>query len=225
MATIEDINRNSGVAMVGDGVAKATSGAEALGRDDFMKLLVAQLRNQNPDEPIDTKELVTQLSQLTSVEQLIKIDERLQSLERATTSSAANQSAGLIGKKVEAENNLINLGATGASGSAVNLSRDAAKVMVSISNAAGRVVRTFDLTNTKAGPQQIAWDGRGNDNMRAPEGTYTVRVAATDENQNPIDADMSVSGTVTSVSYENGYPELVLGTIRVPLSGVTSIGQ
>lgn len=222
--TIDDINKNSGVAMTG-GVTEATSGAEALGRDDFMKLLVAQLQNQDPNSPVDTKELVTQLSQLTSVEQLIKIDERLQSLEKATSSSAANQSAGLIGRTVQAENNMINLGATGGGASAVNLSRDAAKASVSIVNSAGRVVRTFDLTNLKAGLQRIEWDGRGSDNMRVPEGTYTVRVAATDAGDNPIDASMTVSGVVTSVSYENGYPELVLGTTRVPLSGVTSIGQ
>lgn len=225
MATIDDINRNSGVSMTSDGVAKATSGAEGLGRDDFMKLLVAQLRNQDPDNPVDTKELVTQLSQLTSVEQLISMNDRLESLEKATNTSSANQSAGLIGKTVSAEQNKINLSATGVSATAVNLQRDAAKATVSVSNAAGRVVRTFDLTNTKAGQQKIEWDGRGDDGIRAAEGTYTVNVTATDANDQPVDASMSVSGLVTGVSYENGYPELVLGTIRVPLSGVTSIGQ
>src|SRR5262245_18529589 len=111
--TIDDINKNSGVSLPSSGAAQATSGTEALGRDDFMKLLVAQLKNQDPNNPVDTKELVTQLSQLTSVEQLIKIDARLQSLEKATNSSAANQSVGLIGKRVEGEANTVELSATG----------------------------------------------------------------------------------------------------------------
>lgn len=225
MATIDEINRNSGAAAAGAGTASATSGAEALGRDDFMKLLVAQLRNQNPDDPVDTKELVTQLSQLTSVEQLIKIDERLMSLEKATNSSAANQSAGLIGKRIEGEANTVDLGATGGVSSTVNLSDNAANVTVSVSNSAGRVVRTFELPSTTAGTQKIEWNGLGNDSLRQPEGTYTFQVSATDAQGTAIGTSMKVSGVVTAVSYEHGYPELVMGTQRVPLSSVTSIGQ
>lgn len=221
---INNINANVG-ATTPETAAAAKSGTEALGRDDFMKLLVAQLKNQDPNNPLDTKELVTQLSQLTSVEQLITMSSRLESLQAATSSMAANQSSNLIGKTVEAKNDSVNLKASGTASTAVNLGQGADQVTVKVTNEAGRVVRTFDLTTKTAGQQTVTWDGLTDSTERAPAGQYRIDVAAKDKAGNPVQADMTVSGVVNGVSYENGYPEVVLGTTRVPLTNVTSIRQ
>lgn len=204
--------------------AGATSGTESLGRDDFMKLLVAQLKNQDPNNPVDAKDLVTQLSQLTSVEQLITIGDRMQRLEAATNSMAANQSSSLIGKTVEAANNSVQLKATGSVETAVKLGEGADKVTVNVRNAAGRVVNAFEMAN-KPGAQTVTWDGLTDGKERAPAGQYQLEVVAVDKAGNPVEADMKVEGLVSGVSYENGYPEVIVGTTRVPLSNVTSIRQ
>ncbi|MDB4975575.1 MAG: flgD [Myxococcaceae bacterium] len=205
--------------------AAAITGGNGLGPDDFMKLLVAQLKNQDPNNPLDTKELVTQLSQLTCVQELVTIGSKMGNLTTATNGMAANQSAGLIGKMVSGLANSANLGSTGTAASAVTLGESADKATVSVSNAAGKVVQTFPLASLAAGPQAIKWDGKTTDGSRAPEGTYTFAVTATNKAGNPIAADMTVSGVVSGVYYDNGYPELAVGSARVPLTNINSISQ
>lgn len=209
----------------GGGVPERKVGDQGLKTDDFMKLLFAQLQNQDPQSPVDTKELVTQLSQLTSVEKLITMSDKLDGLTQATHGMAANQSASLIGKKVEGKNDTAHLDATGGTTTAVNFRQSAEKVTVSVMNDAGRVVRTMDLPPQKVGAVNIEWDGMQDNLERATPGTYRIVVDAKDGKGNAIDTDSTVSGVVTGVSYEHGAPELVIGTTRVPLSNVTSIGQ
>jgi len=205
--------------------AASATGSNGLGPQDFMKLLVAQLKNQDPDNPTDTKELVTQLSQLTSVQELVSIGDKMNTLTTATNSGAANQSAGLIGKTVSGVADSAQLGSTGPVSSAVTLGSNADKATVSVMDAAGKVMKTFPLTKLTAGPQTFSWDGIDTVGARAPAGTYTFSVAATDEAGNAVAADMSVSGIVTGVDYDNGSPELVIGSTRVPLSNITTISQ
>jgi len=200
-------------------------GSNALAKDDFMKLLVAQLKNQDPNNPLDTKELVTQLSQLTSVEQLVTMNDKLASLTTATNSMAANQSSGLIGKTVRGTADSVQLTSTGVATSAVKLSQNAEKVTVSVTNDAGRVVRTMQLDNKSAGVLQLSWDGKSDSGERLVNGTYKFEVSAKDKNGVAIEADQTVSGIVTGVDYDNGAPQLVIGTTRVPLSQVSSISQ
>jgi flagellar basal-body rod modification protein FlgD len=138
---------------------------------------------------------------------------------------AANQSSSLIGKTIEAKNDSVNLKSTGAVSTAVNLGSGADKVTVKVSNASGRVVKTFDLTDKMAGQKTVTWDGMTDSLERALPGQYRMEIVATDPAGNPVQADMTVSGVVNGVSYENGYPEVVLGTTSVPLSNVTSIRQ
>lgn len=213
--SLDDAKNNTG----------AKSGTEALGRDDFMKLLVAQLKNQDPNQPLDTKELVTQLSQLTSVEQLTGIGEKMTALTAATNSMASQQSSALIGKTVSGTADSTKLGPTGNATVAVKFSAEAPKVTVNVVNDAGRIVKRMSIDNMKAGTQEIQWNGLTDGGERAPEGTYKFQVDARDKNNVPIDASMDVGGIVTGVSYENGFPEVLVGTTRVPLSSVTSISQ
>ena len=203
----------------------AKTGDQGLKSEDFMKLLIAQLQNQDPQAPVDTKELVTQLSQLTGVQQLTAMTSKMDGLTSAMNGMAANQSASLIGKKVEAKGDTVHLDATGVTTTAVNFQQNAAKVSVNVVNEAGRVVRTIDMPPQPAGVVAIEWDGKADNLERAAPGTYTIAVSAKDGNDNPVDTDMKVTGVVSGVSYEHGAPELVLGTTRVPLSSVTSIGQ
>lgn len=208
-----------------DAPVERKTGGQGLQSADFMKLLIAQLQNQDPESPVDTKELVTQLSQLTSVEKLSTMSDKLDALTQATNGMAANQSAGLIGKKVEGSNDTVHLDATGGASTAVNFRAGADTVSVKVLNDAGRTVRTLNLGPQKQGTVDVKWDGEGDNNERAPAGTYRIVVDAKDGQGSPVDTDTKVSGVVTGVSYEHGTPELVLGTARVPLSNVTSIGQ
>jgi flagellar basal-body rod modification protein FlgD len=220
----------SGSAAAPEQVVRKT-GNQNLGKDDFMKLLTAQLKNQDPNNPTDSKELVTQLSQLSSVEQLTQMSAKLDVLTKATNSGAANSSSALIGKSVNGVADTVALLATGSVEGAVRFKAVPEKATVSVLNEAGRVVRTFDIDGPKVGLNEIKWDGKDNGGDRATSGKYTFQVAATDKAGTAMEADMSVSGVVRGVYYENGAPELEIGGgdgvpgTRMPLSNLTSISQ
>ncbi|HEX5656303.1 MAG TPA: flagellar hook capping FlgD N-terminal domain-containing protein [Polyangiales bacterium] len=203
----------------------AKTGNNALNKDDFMKLLTAQLKNQDPNSPVDAKEMVTQLSQLTSVEKLQEMSTKLDMLTAATNSGAANSSASLIGKTVTGVADTAQLGATGPTKAAVNLKQDAANVKVSVVNSAGRVVAKLDLGALKAGAQEINWKGLEDSGDRAAQGIYTFQVSAKDANGTDVEASQSITGTVNGVFYENGKPELDVNGVRVPMGNLTSISQ
>lgn len=199
--------------------------APTLGRDDFMKLLIAQLKNQDPLNPMDARESITQLSQLTSVEELRSMSDRLRSLQGAMSSMVDNQASGLIGKRVEADGSQLVLGQQGGAGSAITLSAGAEQVTLTVRDAEGEVVRTMELGRQLAGSLPVEWNGMLDGGTRAEPGSYRLSVSAKDGDGNPIEVSAQVKGTVGSVSYEQGYPELVVGGARVALASVTSISN
>ena len=116
--------------------APAKAGGQ-VSRDDFMKLLIAQLKNQDPLSPMDNQEFAAQLAQFNSLEQLIGLNEKFDSL--ATQQGLATQfnSAALIGKQVAGNGNKINLDGSGNANLHYVLGANAAKVTVKLLNSAG----------------------------------------------------------------------------------------
>jgi flagellar basal-body rod modification protein FlgD len=194
-----------------------------LGRDAFMKLLVAQLKNQDPNAPTDYKEMVTQLAQLTSVEQLVTMSNRLANVEVGLASIANAQSADLAGKAVQAEVKGVWLGDQGTANVPFTLEARASKVTITIRDANGRVVRRQELGDTFPGTRAWTWDGRSDAGDRLPAGRYRIEVAAEASTGTPVGVSTRISGRVDQVSFRNGYPELVVGEARVLLGDVVSI--
>lgn len=194
-----------------------------LGKDDFMKLLIAQLKNQDPQQPADAKEMVTQLAQLGTVEQMTNMVSQMQSLQLATTSMANNQASSFVGKNIEANGSKLYLGDAGGAASGVNLTQPAETVTITVRDAAGQVVRTIEQGRTPAGISPVNCDGNNDNGERMPTGQYALTVEAKNKDGGPVIADAKITGVVGSVSYERGFPELVVGEARVALANVTSI--
>jgi flagellar basal-body rod modification protein FlgD len=201
------------------------TGTNELQRDDFMKLLVAQLKNQDPENPADSKELITQLSQLTSVEQLVAMSDKLSQLEVGLASVANTQVSDIVGKRVEAETKSVFLADTGSSSVPYTIDGRAQEVTITLRDADGTIVRKQTLGPTFPGSRSFTWDGNDDGGQRLPVGRYTVEVAAKNATGGVVGASTRVSGDVTSIDYSKGYPELVVGEARVMLGDVTSIGQ
>jgi flagellar basal-body rod modification protein FlgD len=197
-----------------------------MGADTFMKLLVAELKNQDPNQPMDAREMVAQLSSLSSVQKLTEIDDKLSSLQGGSNASTSLQSSGLIGRTVSAKTNRLSLidGLSQVQGS-YQLQGNTKDVQVKVMNADGTVVRTLDAGALKGGAQTFKWDGNMDNGKRAQNGTYTFQVSATDDKGLPVPASSEVSGLVTEVTYESGAPEVVVGGAHVALADVTSIAQ
>src|SRR5262245_53522890 len=127
-------------------------------RNMFMKLLVAELKQQDPLDPMQAREMVEQLSQLSSVEKLHSIDEKLSSLQNLSAASSGIANAGLIGRQVVADaHTLLQTGTDAVSGN-FNLASAADTVQVKIRDGAGQLVKTMDLGAQKLGPCKFTWN-------------------------------------------------------------------
>ncbi|MEM6960608.1 MAG: FlgD immunoglobulin-like domain containing protein [Myxococcota bacterium] len=191
-----------------------------LDRDAFMQLLVAQLQNQDPLDPMDSREMITQLSELTSVEELQSMSYRLETLEVGLASIANTQVSSLAGHTVVADSSAIVLDTTGDGSTSFELIGRANEVNVEIRDSAGRLVRTMQLGDTFPGRHEVRWDGVDDIGQRMPPGRYTANVTAKDADGYSVEVSNELTGVVESVSYEHGYPELIVGQSRVLLGDV-----
>jgi len=194
-------------------------------QDTFMKLLVAELKNQDPMDPMQSRDMVAQLATLSSVQKLGAIDDKLGGLQKDSMSGSTLQSASLIGKTVTAKTNRLTLNSFNSSVGGYRLQGDADSVQVSIVDSSGQTVRTLNLDKQSAGNKTFEWDGRDLTGRRVPNGKYLFQVAATNAQGAPVATTSEVSGPVTEVTYTNGAPEVVVGDVHVGVSDVTSIAQ
>jgi len=166
--------------------------------DRFLKLLVTQLKNQDPMNPLDNAQLTSQLAQLSTVEGINKMNDSISGLTTQYRATQALQGASLIGRQVLAEGAQLDLGAAGAAGG-VNLSAAADKVAINVLDGNGKVVRSFDLGSQDAGLSRFAWDGLDASGNTLAQGTYRFEVAATAAGK-AVDATPYSLAQVQSVS-------------------------
>ena len=197
-------------------ISSAAGGVNGnLDKEDFLKLLVAQLSNQDPLSPTDPGEFVAQLSQFSSLEQLMNIKGGLDLVAVTQTAGTSAQMVTFIGKDVAFDGGSI---AWSASQTPVDmkfsLNRPAADVEVRIADAQGNTLETRSLGAVGMGPQGYTFDGMLQNGTKLPPGTYTVELTAKDAAGNKTPVDLRSTGRVTGVTFKEGYPQLVLADGR-----------
>jgi len=204
-----------------------SSGAASSGtldKDAFLKLLVAQLSNQDPTQPMEGTEFVTQLAQFSAVEQQIAQSGKLDLLSLQLGGIANNNAAMLVGKQVTVRGAAIAFDGKTPTSASATLDGPAAKVTVDIVGPDGRVVRTIDVGARGAGPLPITWDGKDAAGNPTPAGAYTFAVRAENAAGEDVGVTQDVTGRVTQVTFDKGYPELVLDNgVRAPISDLVSV--
>ncbi len=199
-----------------------TSGV-SLDKDDFVKLLVAQMKHQDPLNPQDGTQMATQLAQFSSVEQLMNINSTLagQGGTNAGLATALENSAaiGLIGKNVSVSTNTVTVGGDAIPPFATELP-GAGTLVVNLVDASGRVVRTQDMGRVAAGRHALdirdLADGLSN-------GTYTISLAFTNAAGATSAPATLATAHVDGVQFGPNGLVLRSGTRTYPLSGVTSV--
>ena len=184
-------------------------------QDRFLTLLITQLQNQDPLNPMDNNQITSQVAQLSTVTGINQLNETLLALSGQLDVSQSMQAASLIGKEILVPGADIKVG-TGDAGTQVTsfgmeLLSPAAGVNVQIMDNAGKVVRSMELQHHQAGVHSLAWDGRDDAGTTVPDGRYTVRVTAFDFNEAPVSVGSLTSGKVSSVATSNEGVKLDLG--------------
>lgn len=207
--------------------APATSGpTQTLGQDAFLKLLMAQLQNQDPLQPTDGTQFVTQLAQFSQVEQAVAQSTTLGSIATQLQGLSNANASDLVGKTVTLSSGGMQWDGTFATTANVTLPAAAQQVTATITDSQGNVVRTMQLGPTPAGVLPITWNGADDSGQPTPAGSYSVSVTAKDASGNPVVPSQTVSGVVTSVSFDKGYPALTLASGAVaPVSQLVSVGS
>jgi len=165
--------------------------------DRFLTLLMAQVRSQDPLNPMDNAEFTSQLAQLNTVNGIEKLNTTLSSLLAGYNEAQAMQAAGIIGKNVMVAGNKLPLSDSQAIGG-IDLASAADTVTLTIKDSSGKVVQTESLGEHAAGSFYFAWDGKDADGNQLEDGSYTFTVEAL-ANGKKVDATAMQIGTVNAV--------------------------
>lgn len=195
----------------------------SLSADDFLKLLLVELKNQDPTKPMDSSTMLAQFSSLTQVQQAQRANDYLQSLLQSTTATSNVQAVGYIGKQISFAGDKIFVAGGTAGTSKFTLASDAGKISVSIYNAAGTAVKTSELGSMPAGTYSFNWDGTDNSGAKVADGTYSISFSAKDSAGKSISVTTEGIANVAGVVFKNGVAYLVTDAGEIPLSSVTGV--
>lgn len=209
--------------------SSATSAAPGtLGGTDFLTLMLAQLKNQDPTSPIDSNAFLTQLAQLSEVSGITQLNTSFSGLSTSLTSGQALQASSLLGHQalVSSSTATVTTPGTAITG-AVQVPQTSSDVTLTITNSSGVTVKKIDLGAQAAGLAKFSWDGSASGGTSAPAGTYTLAAQV-----NGVASGTSVStyvnGTVESVTMASGTSGLTLnvaGLGSVPFANVAQISN
>jgi len=218
MATIDNTISNVTTQQTSNQAGSTTSNTKSLGKEDFLKMLVAQLKNQDPLNPMDGTEFASQLAQFSSLEQLTNMNTQLENLGLYQTTTNNTQAVNLLGKVVTVnQGNQFQVdGLTGEF--SYNLPADATDVSISILDASGKEVDRIETGKQTAGVQNVTWNRGDNSN-----GTYSYKVNAVDAQGKAVNVESMMTGKVTAVQYKDNAIYLTVNNQEVAFSDVVAV--
>lgn len=162
------INSNSAA---GAAAQAAKKDNKTLSQADFLSLLIQQMRNQDPTQPMDSSQMVSQLAQINQVSATQNLQTSFDSLAKSMQGNQLLQASSMVGHDVTVPSAVGRLQGGSLDG-AVNVPDGGGRTFVQIADSAGNVVRTIDLGNQAAGLSDFHWDGTGDNGQPLPPGAY-----------------------------------------------------
>lgn len=199
MATVDSILSELGSASAGASSASSAV-SSALGKDDFLELLVVQLQNQDPLNPLDDKEFIAQLAQFSSLEQMSNVASGIEALTETVSRQDSLSAVSYIGKNVVADGSSVTKLDSGITPLYFTLEDTAATVTINVYDQNNNIVQTQTLNSMQAGEYTFSWDGLNYNGQEAENGQYKVYFAAVDATDKAVLVDTKVVGTITGVS-------------------------
>lgn len=216
MFGINQINPNVSVGSV--------KNSKSLGKNEFLKLLITQLENQNPLKPMDNTQFVSQMAQFTALEQTTNLANSFDKFESGFLSSMQLQAASLVGKKVSVHSNELDV-ISGKSGTMSFVLPKKAMTYVKIFDSNGNVVDTEKLGWLDAGNHSYVWSATNSNGVPVPDGTYTYEIDAIQKDGTHIQLDGVKRGKVSEIKFENGQIYVTVNGTDYLLSNITTISD
>jgi flagellar basal-body rod modification protein FlgD len=190
---------------------KAREIKKTLGKDDFLKIMITQMKNQDPTKPFNADEMAAQMAQYASVEQLQNVNQNLGKMQTDHQASDRMALTNMIGKTITVDRERFphTEGVTESLG--YSLTKNASEVKISVVNEAGETVFEKDIGAQKAGEQTYGWDGIKTNTLPAKTGGYTFKITAKDERGAALPTNPKTQGKVIGVSFEGSEPMLLIG--------------
>ncbi len=201
--------------------SKKTEKDDALGRDTFLTMLVAQLQNQDPLNPMDGTDFSAQLAQFSQLEQLMNLNESMDSLASSFGQDSDKDIMEYLGKQVTGNVDIMNVEDGSVSGGFYNLSQPS-DVMITVTDADGKTVKTLYNGQQNSGSHLISWDGTDNAGNAVDDGSYYYSVQA-NSGSGYQDVPSSITGTVEGIAYNNDTAYLVVEGILLDPKSVTAV--
>ncbi len=199
-------------------------GDNKLDKNAFMKLFLAQLKNQDPTNPMKSHQLAAELAQFTSLEKLTNINTAIDSMSKKNDENSRFDALALIGKGISGDSsNIDRMSMTGKNEIQFQLLAPATHVVFSIQNSSGQEVKKLVAKNLKSGPNKILWNGLLDSGVPAPEGQYHVVITAENGAGQKVGVQTSFRGVVSGVNFTPNGPILMMGNQAVKLKNVQQI--
>ena len=208
---------------LGLGVPQAAAGKNDLGQQDFLQLMLTQLKNQDPFKPMESGEFLGQIAQFGTVQGLAGLQTSFDSLSSSLVSNQALQASTLVGRSALVETSTMRIATGQTVAGAIDLPSSSPAVSVSIRDAAGQPVRTIQLGAQTQGLTQFTWDGLADDGTAAPAGRYTFGAAYL-SGTDSVAADTLLRAPIDSVLFgADGFDVELRGIGELPFTAVREI--
>lgn len=209
------------------GTGDAAQLNEPTEREEFLELLVAQMKYQDPLNPLDGTDFTAQMAQFSSLEQLQNINSKLDSgveadmlLARSINNTLATT---LVGKEIRAVDDAVTY--DGSSDVTLNfsLAGNTSSVEIEVMNADGELLRTITASGLKQGDRSVVWNGNDSKGNNVPAGEYYFSVSASTATGATVEANPLALGRVDAVRFIDGNPVLVVGGREISFGSVLEI--
>ena len=192
-------------------------------KDQFLQLLMAQLKNQDPMNPSnDASQFTQQMTQFGQLEQLFNLNDSFKSMNSNQGLMQRTQAVGMLGKQIESKSNLVEVSGSAPPSLGFNLNQPARSVRVEVVDTLGRTVKTINYENQTAGSHFYDFDPTDNAG-HGMSGVYSLRITAQAQDGRAIASQSILRGVVTGVDYSSGNPLLKVGSRLVKIDDVTSL--
>jgi flagellar basal-body rod modification protein FlgD len=206
--------------------AAQNAASTSLDTTQFLQLMTTQLKSQDPTQPLDPSQFVSQLAQLSEVSSIEGMQTSIASLVSSLGASQLLTGSNLVGRDVTAPGDTVTLGATGTpSSGVVTVPASTTAMTVNVVDSIGQTINQINLTPQPGTQQTFTWDGTTSTGARAPAGTYTFQ-AVGDVGGQSTSLTTAISTPVQSVSVNSTTNSLMLNTVdlgSIPFSSVTQV--